>query len=315
MTIKTFQGRYFFIPSKRLNELIIGVLAYAQKKYGMRICYVVFMSNHAHFLIRADSAKQVSDFFCLANSQIAKEVQRLCGWTGGIFESHCDITIVSHESEAQIARLRYLMSQGLKEGAVPHPAKWPGVHSARALMTGDMKLQGVWVRRSELYEVERAHDRRRRDAQHTRHKKPNPKRFEERVCLDLSPLPCWDDLDREEITKQSCGLCAGLLEEFAEVRATVAKGYSKRIMDRSKFCFRPAKTKKGNRPRAHAATMAVWVEYVKNWQSWLDAYRRASQRLRLGIVEAISEFPEHAFVPTGILLPTHADLPPPVAIG
>jgi len=81
------------------------------------------------------------------------------------------------------------------------------------------------------------------------------------------------------------------------------------------FCFRPAATKKGNRPKVHAETMEEWILYVKNWQNWLDGYQRASQRLRLGIVEAISEFPEHAFVPTGILTPAYAGVPPPTAVG
>ena len=43
VTLATFQSRYFFIPSKLLNLLIIGVLAYSQRKYGLRICFVVFL--------------------------------------------------------------------------------------------------------------------------------------------------------------------------------------------------------------------------------------------------------------------------------
>ena len=110
VTLATFQSRYFFIPSKLLNALIIGILAYSQLKYGMRICFVVFLSNHGHLLIRADSAQQVADFLCLSKSQIAKEVQKRCAWSGGIFKPNSTITPVTDEPEAQIARLRYLLS-------------------------------------------------------------------------------------------------------------------------------------------------------------------------------------------------------------
>ena len=44
--LNTVQDRFFFIPSRLLNLLIIGVLAYAQRKTSLRICYVAFLSNH-----------------------------------------------------------------------------------------------------------------------------------------------------------------------------------------------------------------------------------------------------------------------------
>ena len=46
LTVKTFQDRYFFVPSERLNAVVLGALAYAANKYGLRICYTVWMSNH-----------------------------------------------------------------------------------------------------------------------------------------------------------------------------------------------------------------------------------------------------------------------------
>ena len=43
----TYQRRYFFIPSKELNDIIVGALAYAAELYGLRFCYTVWLSNHA----------------------------------------------------------------------------------------------------------------------------------------------------------------------------------------------------------------------------------------------------------------------------
>ena len=121
VTLNTVQDRYFFIPSKLLNLIIAGVLAYAQRRTGLRLCYVVFLTTHAHILLRTRNAKQVADFFCLANSQVAKEVQRFGDWVGSIFMPDYTLIAVTDEPEAQEARLRYCMSQGTKESLCPGP--------------------------------------------------------------------------------------------------------------------------------------------------------------------------------------------------
>ncbi len=309
VTLATFQSRYFFIPSKLLNALIVGILGYSQLKYGLRICFAVFLSNHGHLLVRADSAQQVADFLCLSKSQIAKEVQRLCCWTGGIFKPHSTITLVTDEPEAQIERLRYLLAQGLKEGLVPHPSKWPGVHSAKALLTGAMQLKGIWIRRSELYEVDRS--RKRCKSSRGRHRKLGPKAFEQKITLELSPLPCWDDLDAKEIAKRTRVLVQELMDEHADKRELVRRDFRKCLCDPSLFCHRPAQSVSSEAPRIHAATVQEWKRWVDAYADWTERYRRASARLRQGFIEAIGEFPEHAFVPTGLLLGPNHGRPPP----
>ena len=315
VTLKTFQSRYFFIGSKRLNELLIGVLAYAQAKFGLGICFVVFMTNHVHLLIRAETAEQIRDFFCLADSQIAKEVQRffrpIRKWTGGIFAGPPDITIVTHEPEAQIARLRYLLSQGLKEGLVPHPSKWPGVHSAKALLSGKMSHTGVWVRRSEMYEVTRTRRRLEKRRRVRLKKRFDPRQFEDRLPLTLSPLPCWDGLEPAEIARLTRALCGELLEEYAEARSRVPRNYHKHLTDRSQFAYQPDRSKKSERPKVHAATVEMWQHYVEMRDLWIERYRAASARLRIGVVEALEEFPKHSFLPSGVYMPAPDGLPPP----
>lgn len=165
ITRRTFQTRYFFIPSQRLNDLVVGALAYAAEKYSLRFCYTNFQSNHCHHLIRADSQKQVEAAFRLANCQIAIEVQTLCKehgkpWTGGIFCKKRSSIVEVVGRAAELERLKYLMSQGVKDGLVPHPTKWPGIQSASAWLSGSMKLTGTWIDRTSLYDVERGVSRR-----------------------------------------------------------------------------------------------------------------------------------------------------------
>ena len=54
---------------------------------------------------------------------------------------------VSDEPEVQLARLRYILAHGVKEGLVPSPLQWPGVHAAKYLVFGE-SVKGSWVDRT-----------------------------------------------------------------------------------------------------------------------------------------------------------------------
>ena len=46
VTTRTVQGRYLLRPSPALNEILVGVLARAQKLYPAGVCAAVAASNH-----------------------------------------------------------------------------------------------------------------------------------------------------------------------------------------------------------------------------------------------------------------------------
>ena len=227
----------------------------------------------------------------------------------GIFEPNSPITEITNEPEAQIERLSYLLAQGVKEGLVPHPSKWPGVHSAKALLTGRMKLDGLWIRRSDLYEVNRRKSRAK--SSRARRRRVSRKSCEDRVSLELSPLPCWAHLSPAEIAERTRELVSKVLVDHREARQRVPRDYRKRLMDRSRFMMVPKSRKREEKPKVHAASFETWIEWVKNWESWLRRYERASQRLRSGCVEALDEFPEGSFIPTGLWMEHLKAQPPP----
>ena len=268
-------------------------------------------TNHIHVLVVPSSAQQLSDFLCLVRSQVAKEVQKLCDWTGGIFDERCTVTPVTNEPEAQIARLKYGLSQGLKEGLVPHPKLWPGIQSATALSNGSMKLKGKWVRRTELYDHERTASRRRRKITRRKLSRLEYNKCVDILTLELSAIPCWADLSKHQYAKRVRALIDELLIENADVRKRVRKDYRKRLTNPDLFCFRPKSTKKGVQPLVHSFSYAAWIEHIKNWEAWRTRYAKASARLRQGIAEALNEFPEQAFIPSGIWLQLTTGLPPP----
>lgn len=312
ITQRTFQARYFFIPGKELNAAIGGCLAYAAARYGISLCFTTFPSNHYHHLVRTEGedddecAERMRSFLRLANSQIAKEVQKLCAkagkaWTGGIFPNErAAIDEVTHEPEAQIAMLRYLMSQGVKDGLCPDPCAWPGVESATAWCDGSMELQGQWINRTALWDVRRGNQRRKLKVTRKWLSKRELARCTQDLTLELAPLPCMDTWTPEQRQALAQQLRSEIVEENADKIGMLGRGWRKRLMDKSMFTYRPDGAKQSIRPQVHCATKDAWRCWIEEWEWFLNRYERASQRLRGGIVEALGEFPPGCFLPSGI---------------
>jgi len=100
----------------------------------MRVCGLVYVSNHYQLLIRPASVRQMAAFMRDVNYKISKEVGYLHEWEGTVWPRPYDDVQVSDEAEAQIYSLRYLLEQGCKEGLVASPKHWPGASSAKALL-------------------------------------------------------------------------------------------------------------------------------------------------------------------------------------
>src|SRR4029453_8554688 len=109
---------------------------------------------------------------------VAREIGRLHNWREKFWARRYRAILVSHEEEAQVGRLAYLLANGVKEGLVERPHQWPGVHCARALSAGT-DLQGTWFDRTAQYEARRRGDSR------------SPADFGAPERLVFSPLPCW----------------------------------------------------------------------------------------------------------------------------
>lgn len=86
--------------------------------------------------------------------------------------------MISGEEAAQIERMKYVLSHGVKKDLVERAREWPGVHAVRALTEGTV-LEGYWFDRTQEYAA------RRRGKDYSRLE------FATREILALDPLPCW----------------------------------------------------------------------------------------------------------------------------
>jgi hypothetical protein len=290
VTLKTFQARFLLTPDGRLNDLVVGVLGRAQRLFGLTVCAVVVLSNHLHLLVVPDSEHQLMRFCQFAAANISREVGRLRNWTGGIFRRRYSLVVVTDEPAAQVSRLRYLLSHGVKEGLVRHPRDWPGIHSVRELLAGGWQMPGVWVDRTALYgALRRARSIGRRNAVDERD-------FEHPEVLHLAKLPCWATLADRAYQKAITELVADILLEHRERAAGVSDHAALRIR-RQNPEHRPDFTKRSPRPPCHAASRTERRSLQQLLRAWIDAYYQASRRFLAGDASALEAFPPGAFLP------------------
>jgi hypothetical protein len=72
VTCRTIHGRLLLRPSQQLDEIVVGILARAQRTFQVRCCGYCFASNHYHLLLDVDSARQLAKFMGYVNSNLVE---------------------------------------------------------------------------------------------------------------------------------------------------------------------------------------------------------------------------------------------------
>jgi hypothetical protein len=283
VTCRTLQSLLLLVPGHPLNEIIIGALARAKRRYGVRVCCFAFVSNHFHLLLEVDSALQLARFMGYFNSKLAKEVGRLTHWRQKIFGRRYQAILVSPEDAAQIERLSYILAHGAKEGLVDSPREWPGVHAVRALL-GEEELKGYWFDRSQEYAA-----RHRREDFH-------PLKYATPELLVLDPLPCWKDLTEEQRERRVASLVTEIEAQAADQRQkTGISSLGPAAILRQDPRSHPRHSKKSPAPFCHAASRDWRRALREAYREFLAAFRRAAERLKAG--DQSAPFPIGCFPP------------------
>ena len=279
---RTVQGLSLLSPDGTFNALVVGALAKAQEDFPVALHGGAMMGDHWHLLITPDDVEQQAGFVGAFTRRLSLIAGRRHDWQGPIFVERYKALEVSAEDEAQVRRLKYVLSNGCKEGLVSSPLEWPGVPFARALI-GDRVLKGVWIDRDALYEA-----RRRGEA-------VSEMDFAEEVELVLEPLPCWAHLSLEEYGQAVQGLVDAIEEETAarhEVDGTRPAG-SAAVMSANPWTRH--KLEKAPIPRVLAASAKMWKVLLDGYRLRVAIYRAASERFRSGARNTV--FPPNCFPP------------------
>lgn len=296
VTCRTIQGRLLLRPSREVNETIVGVLARAQQRYPVELSAAVYLSNHCHLLAWVEETEHLSKFMGYLNGNVAREVGRLHAWREKFWAHRYEGILVSEEEEAQVARLKYLLSHGVKEGLVARPTDWPGVHCACSLVSGE-PLEGVWIDRTALHAARgKSHPAARDSCLH-------------KELFRFHKLPCWRHLDDEEYRRRILDLLAEIEQEALATRREspvfIPGARKLRRQDPHTPIPRP---QKGPAPQFHAFRSQVREEMRRAYALFLSAYRVAAERLRRG--ERDVRFPPGCFPPRLPYVPIAEPRPP-----
>jgi len=283
ITCRTVQGRFLFRPGSALNDLVLGILGRCQRNYDLTLCAVTALSSHLHLLAVVEDARQIAGFMRDVNSKLAREVSRLTGWQGHVFERRYDMAVVTEEEAAQVGRLAYILAHGVKEDLVERVRDWPGVQSARALLDGE-PLTGHYFERTREY------------AARNQRLPFERLRFATVEAVVLSPIPCWAHLSVDRYRAR----VAALVEKIEEDAALRRQQCNQTVVGVEAILakdpqHRPAKLARSPAPLLHAFSKAARKAFYEAYSWFVAAFRNAAEALKAG--DRNAPFPAGSFPP------------------
>ena len=274
VTGRCIHSRFLLRPSRRVNALINGILDRACRAYAVRLHAMCFMSNHYHLLLSSKDAASTASFMQFILSNIAREIGRIHNWREKFWARRYRASLVLDEA-AQIDRLKYILSNSVKEGLVKHPRYWPGVHCYRHLAEGT-RLEGVWINRT------------------LRHRRPHldESHVVTHSRLNLKPLPCLEHLSPNEQRQTIKDLARATIDECDLTQKFMG---TKRILSQNPFDA-PQTINRSPAPLVHCMCSQLKREFISAYREFVSSYKDAYQRvMRLKLV---GEFPHGSLPPT-----------------
>ncbi len=285
VTCRAIGGRALLTPGPnpfKFNELVAGVIGRALEISPLDLCSAIFSSNHYHLLAVVHDQQMLTRFMAHLGCNLSKEIGRLRGWRGGMWERRYDAIVVS--PEAEFKRLKYSLSHGPKEGLVESPLRWPGIHAARHLIHGE-PLEGAWFNRSKEW------------AARNRRQDYGTYDFATRYSIRFAQLPSLRDLSREEYQDRIAGLILEIEEEAERKRDGNTVAGIEKILSQNPLEPPTRQTKRSLKPLFHFATQEERDCLVDGFMAFLGQYRIASEAFRGGNLNAADWLPEGCYPP------------------
>ena len=296
VTTSTICGFYLLPATANFNRIFVGILGRAQKKHPVKIHAAVSTSSHYHMILTPDDAEQLAKFMEHVNGNLAREAGQLIGWRGRFWRERYHLIPISPETDALVDRLRYVLSNTVKENLVARVTEWEGLHCAQALIEGK-PMKGVWYARTEEYEAKRQ-AKRRAARRGTPVEEVSRGAFVEHYEVKLAPLPCWATLSPGTVRKRIAQMVAEIEAAAEALRAE--RGTEPLGMERIRHqdpLNRSVTSKRSKKPLCHAASKEMRDRVKQAYRGFVEMFREASLKVKLGrVAEAV--FPQGSFPPS-----------------
>lgn len=259
-TVRTRKGRSLFRPNRQLMELVHGVIGRALSLFDVRMHQFVFLSNHQHQLLRVADATQACGYIGYVNRNTAIAAKKVTGWNDDVW-SHTSIVPILDDN-ASIARFRYILSNGVKEGLVASPLDWPGPSSTQSLLEGK-PIEARWRPARQAEEVEAA----------------------DRYPIEIHPLPAWSGYPAAHRRR----LLEQMIHEVEE--AGIASRAGRPVAGvaalRAQAPFEESENEiENNAPIAHTSSTHLLEAFRAQRAAFIDQFRRNRARLAVAQTEA-----------------------------
>jgi REP element-mobilizing transposase RayT len=263
ITSRTLQERFLLRPSEKVRDVIHGILERGRQHYRVRVHAYHYMSNHCHLLISADTPLQFYGFLSYVNGLVARKVGPMNGWRGLVWGGRARIIPIL-DDVALVARLRYIMAQGVKEGLVASVLDWPGASATPGLL-GDMKLRGTWVDQDALRAARR------------RCPRTSAKEFTSHPVLELSPLPCWNHLSPDELRARHRELADEIEEEARVARKGAPILGVAAVLAMSPLACPPS-SQHSRAPACHTASERIGRRFEGIYRAFVASFREEAKK-------------------------------------
>ena len=165
ITCRAVGCSFRFVPTEKVTETLLFVLAYTCSKFDVSVHEVVYMSNHFHLLMTAH-AKCIPDFMEQLNSLASRALNALRGTSGTNFEKNYGL-VEPQDGEKQLTHAVYTLTNPCASDLVTKARLWKGVTTARMRYGEELVVQkpryGLWKPKS-TNKQRLAKKRKRRDA-------------------------------------------------------------------------------------------------------------------------------------------------------
>jgi hypothetical protein len=284
---RTFQGRWLLTPSPELTDITAGILGRAQTLFpSVKLFAFAFLMNHFHLMLQG-TANEIPAFVGYLKRELSRRWGARAGWKNGLWSNTYQSTALP-TPESQLNCFEYILSQGVKEGAVRAPEEWPGVHVARQLFRGEV-LKGKWVDGSSLA---RAAFRASR-AKTTR--KVDRSRFAIDYVVRVDRLPVFADLAEHELRSELELIRARIIADHRGRKVIPIKRLARRRFDHATSLPSPPWWQARRRMICWASEHAPETRaYLQRYWMLQRTFRRASASWRGG---GAATFPETVFRP------------------
>jgi REP element-mobilizing transposase RayT len=295
VSCRTIRALALLRPSRRMREITVGVLGRAREVSPVEVCAFSCLSNHYHGLLVVRDQQELTRFMHHFQGNLAREVGRHVRWHGPVWSRRYDGMVVTDEPEAQWARLKYVLSNSVKEGLVESPLEWQGAHAAGALVHGE-PMEGYWWNRTKEWAAAR------------RGETYGTYDYATRYLVELAPLPCFRHLSAEEYQNRVAELIREIEEEGREARGDRPVLGVEAVARQDPFEPPTYQTKKSPRRQFHGTSKEHLRDLREEFAIFVAKFETASEELRSGNLEAASWFPEGSYPPA---LPFIGEKPPP----